>query len=88
MNSTFIKLLMSISNKRNSEHNNKTLLVDGIEYIVYEDASYFSLEPVNEELHEMARYQVVPFDNKRAWEWHDKHKSIRVLDWDWDRTQV
>lgn len=85
MNSIFIKLLMSIANKRNKERNNKTLLVDGIEYIVYQDANYFTLEPVNEELHEMARWQCVPFDNEKAEAWEAKHKSIRPLVWDWER---
>lgn len=81
MNSIFIKLLMSIANKRNKERNNKTLLVDGIEYIVYMDASYFSLVPVNEELDEMSRWQCVSFENGKAEAWQAKHKSIRVLDW-------
>lgn len=81
MNSIFIKLLMSIANKRNNERNNKTLLVDGIEYIVYMDTNYFSLVPVNEELNEMARWQCVPFENEKAEAWQNKHKSIRVLDW-------
>ena len=81
MNSTFIKLLMSIANKRNQERNNKTLLVDGIEYVVYMDACYFSLVPVNEELYEMARWQCVSFVNEEAEVWQNKHKSIRILDW-------
>ena len=81
MNSTLIKLLMSIANKRNQERNNKTLLVDGIEYVVYMDTCYFSLVPVNEELYEMARWQCVSFVNEEAEAWQNKHKSIRVLDW-------
>ena len=81
MNSIFIKLLMGIANKRDKDLNNKTLLVDGIEYIVYMDACYFSLVPVNEELDEMARWQCVSFEADQAEAWRDKHKSIRVLDW-------
>ena len=87
MNNVFIKLLMSIANQRNMVRNNKTLLVDGIEYVVYMDSGHFSLEPVNEELQEMARYLIVPFDNEKAWEWHNKRKSIRPLVWDWEKDE-
>ena len=81
MNNVFINLLMGIANKRGKELNKKTLLVDGIEYIVYMDACYFSLVPVNEELDEMARWLCVPFETERAEAWREKRKSIRILDW-------
>lgn len=80
MNDTFTTLLLGISNKRNSDLNGKTLLVDGIEYIVYKDSCYFTLSPVNEELYERARCLIVPFETERAEQWREKYKSIRVLD--------
>ena len=80
MNATFTTFLLVLSNKRGSDLNGKTLLVDGIEYIVYRDACYFTLEPVNEELYERARSLIVPFETERAEQWRENHKSIRVLD--------
>ena len=80
MNDTFTTFLLSISNRRNSDLNGKTLLVDGIEYIVYRDSSYFTLSPVNKELYERARCLIVPFETERAEQWRENHKSIRVLD--------
>ena len=80
MNDTFTTFLLGIANKRGSDLNGKTLLVDGIEYIVYRDACYFTLEPVNEELYERARSLIVPFETERAEQWRENHKSIRVLD--------
>ena len=80
MKDTFTTFLLGISNRRGSDLNGKTLLVDGIEYVVYMDACYFSLVPVNEELDEMARWLCVPFETKRAEQWRENYKSIRVLD--------
>lgn len=80
MNETFTTFLLRISNRRNSGLNGKTLLVDGIEYIVYNDSCYFTLSPVNEELYERARCLIVPFETERAEQWREKRKSIRVLD--------
>lgn len=80
MNDTFTTFLLGLSNRRNSDLNGKTLLVDGIEYIVYRDACYFTLDPVNEELYERARSLIVPFETERAEEWRKNRKSIRVLD--------
>lgn len=80
MSSTFLKLLASISNKRNTERNNKTLLVDGIEYIVYMDTNYFSLVPVSADL-VLRCWHCVPFEDEKAILFEAKHKSIRVLDW-------
>lgn len=80
MKDTFTTFLLGITNKRYEPLNGKTLLVDGIEYIVYRDACYFSLDPVNEELYERARSLIVPFETERAEQWRENHKSIRVLD--------
>lgn len=80
MNSSITKLLVNIANKRNRERNNKTLLVDGIEYIVYMDANYFSLVPVSEDLQNRV-WQCVSFEDEKAEAWEAKYKSIRVLDW-------
>ena len=80
MNNTFTTFLLGISNRRNSDLNGKTLLVDGIEYIVYKDSCYFTLSPVNEELYERACCLIVPFETERAEQWREKRKSIRVLD--------
>ena len=80
MNDTFTTFLLSLSNRRGSDLNGKTLLVDGIEYIVYKDSCYFTLSPVNEELYERARCLIVPLETERAEQWREKHKSIRVLD--------
>ena len=80
MNDTFTTFLLGLSNRRGSDLNGKTLLVDGIEYIVYKDSCYFTLEPVNEELYERARSLIVPFETDRAEQWRENHKSIRVLD--------
>ena len=88
MNDTFTTFLLGISNKRGSDLNGKTLLVDGIEYIVYKDSRYFTLSPVNEDLNVRARCLIVPFEIGRAEQWRDKHKSIRVLDQDLNRTQL
>ena len=80
MKDTFTTFLLGIANRRNLPLNGKTLLVDGIEYIVYRDECYFSLVPVNEELYERARWLCVPFETERAEQWRENHKSIRVLD--------
>ena len=80
MNDTFTTFLLGLSNRRGSDLNGKTLLVDGIEYIVYKDSCYFTLSPVNEELYERARCLIVPFETERAEQWREKRKSIRVLD--------
>ena len=79
MNATFTTFLLGLSNRRDADLNGKTLLVDGIEYIVYRDSCYFTLSPVNEELYVRARCLIVPFETKRAEEWRENHKSIRVL---------
>ena len=79
MNDTFTTFLLGLSNRRGSDLNGKTLLVDGIEYIVYRDACYFTLEPVNEELYRRW-WMCVPFETERAEQWRENHKSIRVLD--------
>lgn len=79
MNDTFTTFLLGLSNRRGSDLNEKTLLVDGIEYIVYKDSCYFTLSPVNEELYERARCLIVPLETERAEEWRKNHKSIRVL---------
>ena len=88
MNDTFTTFLLGISNRRGSDLNGKTLLVDGIEYIVYRDSCYFTLSPVNEELYVRARCLIVPFETERAEQWRENHKSIRVLDQDQNRTQL
>lgn len=80
MNDTFTTFLLGLSNRRNSDLNGKTLLVDGIEYIVYRDSYYFSLDPVNEDLYDGAHFLIVPFETERAEEWRKNRKSIRVLD--------
>ena len=80
MKDTFTTFLLGIANKRNEALNGKTLLVDGIEYIVYKDSCYFTLSPVNEELYERARCLIVPFETDQAEQWRENHKSIRVLD--------
>lgn len=80
MNDTFTTFLLGLSNRCGSDLNGKTLLVDGIEYIVYKDSCYFTLSPVNEELYERARCLIVPFETERAEQWREKRKSIRVLD--------
>ena len=79
MNATFTTFLLGLSNRRDSALNGKTLLVDGIEYIVYRDACYFSLIPVNEKLYGRW-WMCVPLETERAEQWREKHKSIRVLD--------
>jgi hypothetical protein len=88
MNDTFTTFLLGISNRRDSDFNGKTLLVDGIEYIVYRDSCYFTLSPVNEELYVRARCLIVPFETERAEQWREVHKSIRVLTNDQNRTQL
>jgi hypothetical protein len=88
MNDTFTTFLLGISNRRDSDLNGKTLLVDGIEYIVYRDSCYFTLSPVNEELYVRARCLIVPFETERAEQWREVHKSIRVLTNDQNRTQL
>lgn len=88
MNDTFTTFLLEISNRRNSDLNGKTLLVDGIEYIVYKDSCYFTLSPVNEDLYVRARCLIVPFETERAEEWREKRKSIRVLTEELNRTQL
>lgn len=80
MDNTFTTFLFEISNRRNSNLNGKTLLVDGIEYIVYKDSCYFTLSPVNEELYVRAHCLIVPFETERAEQWREWRKSIRVLD--------
>lgn len=80
MNDTFTTFLLGIANKRNSDLNGKTLLVDGIEYIVYKDSCYFTLSPVNEELYVQARCLIVSFETERAEQWRENHKSIKVID--------
>ena len=80
MKDTFTTFLLGIANKRYEPLNGKTLLVDGIEYIVYKDSCYFTLSPVNEELYERARCLIVPFETERAEQWRKNHKSIRILD--------
>lgn len=80
MNDTFTTFLLGIANKRYSPLNGKTLLVDGIEYIVYRDECYFSLDPVNEDLYDRAHFLIVPYETERAEQWRENHKSIRVLD--------
>ena len=80
MTDTFTTFLLGLSNRRGSDLNGKTLLVDGIEYIVYRDECYFTLSPVNEDLYVRARCLIVPFETERAEQWRENHKSIRVLD--------
>jgi hypothetical protein len=78
MNNDIITLLLNIANKRQHKLNDKTILVDGIEYIVFMDSCYFMLSPVNQELYERARHLIVPFDKQRAEE-RLKYKSIKVI---------
>ena len=80
MNVTFTTFLLGIANKRNADLNGKTLLVDGVEYIVYKDSCYFTLSPVNEDLYAQARCLIVPFETERAEQWRENHKSIKVID--------
>ena len=88
MNNTFTTFLLGISNRRDSDLNGTTLLVDGIEYIVYKDSCYFTLSPVNEDLYARSRVLIVPFETERAKQWREKHKSIRVLTEELNRTQL
>ena len=66
MNDSFTTFLLEISNRRNSDLNGKTLLVDGIEYIVFKDSCYFTLSPVNEDLYARACCLIVPLETERA----------------------
>lgn len=88
MNDTFTAFLLEISNRRDSDLNGTTLLVDGIEYIVYKDSCYFTLSPVNEDLYVRARCLIVPFETERAEQWRKVRKSIRVLTEQQNRTQL
>lgn len=88
MKDTFTTFLLGIANKRNSDLNGTTLLVDGIEYIVYKDSCYFTLSPVNEDLYARAHCLIVPFETERAEQWRENHKSIRLLTEQQNRTQL
>ena len=55
-------ILLSVANKWQHKHNGKTLLIDGIEYIVYINDDSFQFSPVSDDEHIHRKYAcIIPF---------------------------
>ena len=78
--SNITEILLSVANKRQHKHNGKTLLIDGIEYIVYVNYDSFTFSPVCADEHVHRKYFcVIPFGWQNTDEFRAEYKNIKVI---------
>jgi hypothetical protein len=78
--SDITEILLSVANKRQHKHNGKTLLINGIEYIVYVNYDSFTFSPVCTDEHVHRKYFcVIPFGWQNTDEFRAEYKDIKVI---------
>lgn len=78
--SDITKLLLSVANKWQHKHNGKTLLINGIEFIVYENYDSFQFSPVSNDEYIHRKYaSIIPFGWQNTDEFRAKYKNIKVI---------